>query len=338
MVFKNLCKHKITNGSKMQFNNTIKRYLQALLNFLNETEIQYKDSKGNLITSKVPFIHSYKEKLIALDSKSDKQLLNGNLNVLPRGCITLSTITRNPTRSTNKNLKINTMKTKERVSYQYNCVPYDLAFDCSVLCRGLTEVFQIIEQIAPRFNPNLALDIYDGYHQDEPSRIAIQLLDVSIEPEEYEEFSEHKFTLNLGFQVSGNLYQQPKTYDLIKEFVVNYRDYTTKQANDVKGSNVSGATGNPLDEDTIFDNSIQVNDITKDGNTYKVDYTSGKFVELHFKWVVDGEEIDNDKDTLTIENAKNVECAITDVFGNFKSIQKEFRINIMPYSGETLED
>ena len=230
------------------------------------------------------------------------------------------------------------MKNKERVYYQYNCVPYDLTFDCSVLCRGLTEVFQIIEQIAPRFNPNLALDIYDGYHQDEPSRIAIQLLDVSIEPEEYEEFSEHKFTLNLGFQVSGNLYQQPKTYDLIKEFVVNYRDFTTNQANDVKGSNVSETTGNPLDEDTIFDNSLQVNDITKDGNTYKVNYTSGKFVELHFKWVVDGEEIDNDKDTLTIENAKNVECVITDVFGNFKSIQKEFRINIMPYSGETLED
>ena len=322
----------------MQFNNTIKRYIQALLNFLNETEVQCEDSNGNLITKKIPFVHMYKEKLITLSSKSDKQILSGNLNVLPRGCITLSTITRNLSRATNKNLKINTVKNKNTVSYQYNCVPFDLAFDCSVLCRGLTEVFQIIEQIAPRFNPNLALDIYDGYHQDEPSRITVQLLDVSIEPEEYEEYSDHKFTLNLGFQVSGNLYQQPKTYDLIKEFVVNYRDFTTKQANDVKGSNVSYDTSNPYTEETVFENEIEVQDITKDGNAYKVDYTSGKFVELHFKWVVDGEEIDNDSDTLVTENAKTVECVVTDVFGNFKSIQKEFRINIMPYSGETLED
>lgn len=321
----------------MQFNNTIKRYIQALLNFLNETEVQCEDSNGNLITKKIPFVHMYKEKLIALSSKTDKQILSGNLNVLPRGCITLSTIVRNLSRATNKNLKINTVKNKNTVSYQYNCVPFDLAFDCSVLCRGLTEVFQIIEQIAPRFNPNLALDIYDGYHQDEPSRITVQLLDVSIEPEEYEEYSDHKFTLNLGFQVSGNLYQQPKTYDLIKEFIVNYRD-TTGYTNDVKGSDVSYDTSNPYTEETVFENEIEVNDITKDGNTYKVNYNSQKFVELHFKWLVDGEEVENDSDTLVTENAKTVECVVTDVFGNFKSIQKEFRVNVIPYSGETLED
>lgn len=321
----------------MQFNNTIKRYIQALLNFLNETEVQCEDSNGNLITKKIPFVHMYKEKLIALSSKTDKQILSGNLNVLPRGCITLSTIVRNLSRATNKNLKINTVKNKNTVSYQYNCVPFDLAFDCSVLCRGLTEVFQIIEQIAPRFNPNLALDIYDGYHQDEPSRITVQLLDVSIEPEEYEEYSDHKFTLNLGFQVSGNLYQQPKTYDLIKEFIVNYRD-TTGYTNDVKGSDVSYDTSNPYTEETVFENEIEVQDITKDGNTYKVNYNSQKFVELHFKWLVDGEEVENDSDTLVTENAKTVECVVTDVFGNFKSIQKEFKVNVMPYSGETLED
>lgn len=197
---------------------TIRKYTAAIINLFNSIEVQYKLTNDEVHTKIIPIKYSSKEKYKELDNKTTEQILSGNTNVLPRSNLSLISMSKSTERSTNKNLKIGRYKNNEVMEYMYNSVAYDFEFELVFQCRGMNEATQIIEQIAPKFNNTVNVDIWDAQNLDEPSRIPLVLNDIAFDQEEYSEISSNLVTLTFSLTLSGNLYPPIKTFDRIKEF------------------------------------------------------------------------------------------------------------------------
>lgn len=203
---------------------TIKKYTAVMLNIFNDLEVQYKDSNGVMHYKNIPITFSSVEKAKKLDDLTVEQLISGNYNVLPRASLSLDAVLKSEQRNTNKNIKINKVKNSDSYDYQYNSVAYDFVYELTIQCRGMNEATMILEQIAPKFNPILCVDIYDGLNLEQPTRIPIKLMDFTLSHEEYDEFSANIVTISCGFTVVGNLYPPIKTIDRIKEFKLQIKE------------------------------------------------------------------------------------------------------------------
>lgn len=197
---------------------TIRKYTAALLNLFSDVEIQYSLSNGDYKNSKVPVVYSNREKSEILRKLSEEDMLSGNYNMLPHGYISLVALDRAVERTQNKNAKINKFKTDTEIQYTFNSVPYDFDFDLVFVCRGMNETSQIIEQIAPVFNPNYFIDINEAHNLSKPTRVPVKLVGIQIEPEDYDFHSSNIISVTFSIQIVGNLYPKIKMTQKIKEF------------------------------------------------------------------------------------------------------------------------
>ena len=204
----------------MFYHNTIRRYTLALLDFFNNMEVQYLTDGDQIVTKSVPIRYKTREKLLSID-KSTEQVLTGNTNVLPRAELELTGLSPDTDRQASKYLKINRLRKDTTADYQWNCLSYTFNYKVSVLCRGLNEVSQLIEQVAPKFNPNVAIDIRDAEDEQEPTRVTLQLGGVDFEVPDYDEKSNNICTVSFDLTLYGYLFQPIKSYSIVKEFKVN---------------------------------------------------------------------------------------------------------------------
>lgn len=331
-------------GLKMSIyhHGTIRKYTAALLNIFNELEIQYNDSNGVLHSKNVPVKYSTKEKSMEFDKYTTEQLLDGNYNVLPRANIALSQMVKSEQRVRNKNLKMNKVENENSFDFLYNSVPYEFNYDLVVLCRGMNEACMIVEQIVPRFNPTYEVDIYDASNLDEPTRIPVKLLDVSIESQEYDELSSNIITVSFGLSLTGNLYPPIKSIQKIKEVKMSINDGFDNRKTMFGWDVVETVMTNETltQNETNYDNPPSIIDIVVDGvavvgtNALEVIYDDKDNVitELTFEWVVlSGDaSISYDKEfgTLIVNSVGDVEVevTITDKYGNFDTVSKLFTI------------
>lgn len=198
--------------------NSLRKYIVATLNFFNEVKVQNKNSEGDIVEKNIPVEFSTKEKLDSLSNLKENGLLNGNINYLPRAFLTFNDLARDESRMRNRNNKINILHKDSSIEYQYNSIPYTLSLSYKVLCRGMNEACQIIEEVVPYFNPILNLDVYDGDNISEPSRIPILLTGTSVEQESYEEFSNNTITVNFDLSLAINMYMPVKKIENIKRY------------------------------------------------------------------------------------------------------------------------
>ena len=200
--------------------DTIRKYTAALLNFFNGIEVQHRVTTGEYVTKAVPIKYSSREKVKEFDEQTTAQLLDGNYNVLPRAILSLKSLGKLEQRVQNKNNKINQFHGVDSVEFSYNSVPYEFAFDINIQCRGMNEASQIIEQIAPKFNPLVNIDIWDASNLEEATRIPVKLLDISIDESEYDELSTTIIDIVFSLSMTGNLYQPIKSAPKVKEFTI----------------------------------------------------------------------------------------------------------------------
>jgi len=330
----------------MLHHGTIRKYTAAMLDLFNDLEIQYVDSNGTTRSRNIPIKYSSIEKHRELDNFSSEQLLSGNTNVLPRAALSLSTITKAEGRITNKNLKINTFSTETAFEYMYNSVPYEFTFELNFICRGMNEASQIIEQIAPKFNPAVNIDIWDASNLDEPTRIPVRMLDISFETEEYEELSSNIVTLSVGLSLMGNLYPPIRTVERVRDFKI-YINQTNGQHFDKKsimgwdvqedGSLANETLTQVTDRTTYVPTIVDIvstNVINIGQNNISVIYDDkdNKLTELTFTWsVLTGNGVitsDLDSAVLEVNSAGDIEVGITitDAFGNYASLSKIFSV------------
>ena len=197
---------------------TIRKYTAAILDLFNDLEIQYENSLGDTKSRPIPIRYSSREKATIFDEYTTEQLLSGNYSILPRASLSLQSMSKVDSRVTNKNTKINQYKTDDSIEFSFNSVPYEFTFEIIVQCRGMNEAAQIIEQIAPKFNPTVNIDVWDAANLSEPTRIPVRLTDVQFSSEDYEELSTNIFTVTFSLSIMGNLYPPIKSQERVKQF------------------------------------------------------------------------------------------------------------------------
>ena len=241
---------------------TINSYVGALLTFLRNIDISYIDENKNLITKNIPIMYTSKEKSDSLEFLNAEDIKTGNVNILPRGTLALVSIQKREEASLNRNIKVNKIKTDNKIEYSFNSVPYSFIFEFNIFCRGMNELASLIEIILPNFNPNLSLDIYDVANLDEPTRVPLKLMDVTFsEVDENSETSKNIWMLTFSMQMDGQLYQQIKTTNLLREY-----DMLT---NVNKGYNYLESVNNP-----IYSAFFKKNTLKKGENTIEVVFKS----------------------------------------------------------------
>lgn len=326
--------------------NTIRTYTGALLNLFNDLEVQYKNSVGEITSRNIPVRFATKEKSKILDEYSTNQLTSGNYNVLPRANLSWSNMIKAEQRTTNKNVKINTKANENTFEFLYNSVPYEFTYELTIMCRGLNEATMIIEQIACKFNPIINIDVYDATNLDEPTRVPVTLLDIGIEPSEYEELSSNIINVNVGLSIKGNIYPPIKSIERIKEFKMflnesqedKFNNYTKKSVfnYDIIDSELKNEEVFIPEIDNTYPVIVEIvgdNVIVGENNILAIwEDKDSTIRELNFEWfVLSGDaSILGSKDTakLIVSEPGNIEILlkITDENGNYNSKSKIFTV------------
>jgi hypothetical protein len=326
--------------------NTIRTYTGALLNLFNDLEVQYKNSLGEVTSRNIPIRFASKEKSKILDEYTTEQLTSGNYNVLPRANLAWSNMIRAEQRTTNKHIKINTKANENTFEFLYNSVPYEFTYELTIMCRGMSEATMIIEQIACKFNPIINIDVFDATNLDEPTRIPVTLLDIGLEPSEYEELSSNIINVNVGLSIKGNIYPPIKSIERIKEFKMflneslednfnNYKKKTVFSYDVIDGELENGNIFIPEIMDT-YPRIIEIvgSNIGLGSNNILTIWEDDDSTirELTFEWfILSGSASitgDIDEAILNISDVGSVEvlCKITDENGNYNSKSKIFTV------------
>jgi len=213
----------------MIYMNTLRKYTLAVLSTFNELTVEYKDSSNVDQTRKIPIKYSSREKSKLLDEHETSQILSGNYDVLPRANVALSTVTSTPERNTNRFNKINVNKTTGE--FQYNSVAYEFVYDMTILCRGMNEASQIIEQIATKFNPTYTLLINETPNST-ATTIPLNLLEIGLEQEEYEETSTNLVSLAVGLALKGQFYPPVNKMPVVNNIEVFMSEWYSDQTNE----------------------------------------------------------------------------------------------------------
>lgn len=316
----------------MFYHNTIRRYVLALLDFFNNLEVQYADN-DQIITKSVPIRYKTREKLLSQD-KSTEQVLTGNTNVLPRAELDLTDLSPDTERQVSKYLKINRLRNDLDAEFQWNCLSYTFSFEVKVLCRGMNEVSQIIEQVCPKFNPNVAIDIRDAENETVPTRIPLQLDGVSFEAPDYDEKSNNIFTVSFSLKLLGYLFEPIKKYSLVKEFNINLNTPSVQSVNlktDVKNSipNFDFKRTEFLRDDVLVLENLS---LERDGDTVTVKYRCNSLVPPKVTFMSDTVRmLEQAGDTAKIEIPSGTEsfdiCAKLEKNSQYYTVFKEFTLD-----------
>lgn len=336
---------------------TIKKYTAALLDLFNSMEIQYTDSNNNIISRSIPIKYSVKEKSTIFDEYTTEQLLTGNYNVLPRASLSLVSLIKSDDRVLNKNMKINKVQNELTYDFMYNSVPYEFTYELNIQCRGMNEATMIVEQILPKFNPIYNLDVWDVQNLDEPTRIPVRLLDISISSEDYEELSQNIITVTGSISIMGNIYPPIKSIDKAKKVNFSFNELNNSNPKNTPGvttydsasrksmigwdpEDISTMTSVVLEgKSTALENQPIIIDLVATNfnmgdNKLTLIYTDADNTanEVTIVWeLIDGTaELIGDGDmgmlTVTERGSNTVKVTITDIYGNYTSVEKTFTI------------
>lgn len=299
--------------------NTILKYIATMKSFFNDLTVTHKDDRGRLITKNIPITYGRREKALVSDDYSEDQMLTGNTRVLPCGNITLDAFQVATDRQTNKN-RITKFGTKgDKVLYAYNSVPYDFIFTITIRTRGAAEAYQIVEQVAPMFNPTVNLDIWDSLYKEAPTRVAITLDGLDVEEPTFEDTSVNIHVVTISCTLRGWLYQPVLSGPRISNAIFNLK----------------------LDEDaylSVVNGDILVNhqdrlkmeiiDIIRKGDVLEAILDVDPKLVVDCTWGTFNGSITPSKDGKSCKLESNedyvIELTLRDQFGNFTSMIKTF--------------
>lgn len=204
----------------MYNHQTIKKYTAGLLELFNDVSVNYTLSDGQLVSKKIPIKFSTREKIYDYSKEDLSSIKSGNYNFLPRGSLVFNGLQKGEHRQLNRNIKTNLHKTESKLEYAYSSVSYDFNFDVVYICRGMNEMCQIIECVAPLFNPTVAISVWDAENLNKKTNIRVNLENIETETQSYEEYSFNLFKVVFSLRLLGNLYQPIKEVERVKEYIL----------------------------------------------------------------------------------------------------------------------
>ena len=299
--------------------NTILKYIATMKSFYNDLTITHKDDRGRLITKNIPMVYGRREKALVADNYTEDQMLTGNTRVLPFGQLTLEALSKADDRQTNKNRLTKFGSKDDQNLFAYNSVPYDFIFNVSIRTRGAAEAYQIVEQVAPMFNPTVNLDVWDSLYEEAPTRVAITLDGIDVEEPAYEDGSVNVHTVNISNTLRGWLYQPVFSGPKVNDTIINVRLHDDAYLSIINGDDLT------TQDDRL---KLEIIDIVRKGDLLEAILDVDPRLVVKYDWNAFGQEIvpatNGHSCKIKSDQDYNIELTLTDQFGNFTSMTKTF--------------
>lgn len=242
---------------------TIKLYTGVFGSLFSNLKIHHMKKDGSYKEIKVPIYNQHSQTYFNLAKDRDRE---GNRfkSILPALVFKFNgEMQYDGERQTNRNLKLsnpNANIAEGTALYQYNKTPYDFGFELKIIAKNITDVYQIIEQIMPFFQPTLSVKITNNTDIQDITDINI-VLNSSEGSDSYDDgdFSEARILEHtLTFTIKGYLYKPTQEAKIIKNIQINYG---VECENPFDSLVISSRN---LNNDTIYDSVIKTADETND--------------------------------------------------------------------------
>lgn len=232
------------------YNSSIRQYI-ILMGDLFSKIVVTREKEDGIVYQKVPISNATRENFIkSLDRINNSSMPQNKAKVetvLPRMNITMVDILYDPTKKTSM-LK-NTSKEYQHPS-QYNPVPYKFMFEVGIYTRYLKDMYQIIEQIVPYFQPHFTTQITELHTNEVKIKrdINIALQGVSLDESSDGAINDRRhIEWSIMFELTGWIY--PPSVNIENQIRTIYLDFfgDTQEAAD-KFESIDYQV-NPLDVD-----------------------------------------------------------------------------------------
>ena len=209
------------------YNEILRRTIVSFGTLFNDISIKKSDSNDDVFSVvKVPLAYGPTQKFLArLEQSPD---LNKPFAItLPRMSFEFTGLTYDPSRkvTTTQTFIVRDPDNGEETKKSYMPVPYNMAFELSIMTKLNDDALQIVEQILPYFQPayNLSVELVEALQEKRDIPVILENITMS---DEYEgDFSSRRVLLyTLRFTAKTYLFG-PSTKvskDIIKKATVNY--------------------------------------------------------------------------------------------------------------------
>ncbi|AUE22751.1 tail sheath stabilizer and completion protein [Aeromonas phage Ah1] len=210
------------------YNSISRRYIVLMGQLFNGVQVA-RERDGKVSYQKVPITYASKErftmKLNSVNSNIDEHGVARIETILPRMNLELIDMVYNPMFKTGVNVRSQSLGAGTSVS-RNNPVPYKYMFNLSIATRFEDDMFQIVEQILPYFQPNFTTKITELHDSltpvDRDIQITIQGLSIS-EDLEGASTERRRIQWDITFELDGWLY--PPIANLKGEIKTIYLDF-----------------------------------------------------------------------------------------------------------------
>jgi len=213
------------------YHKTTRKAIIAMGTLLNNIKVVREDRNG-IETNRetVPLSYLTKRKMFRIleeDSKADESKIDLQA-YFPRMTFAIVNILRNPTRASNPFQKLYNQKSDGSVEQILFRNPYSLTFEVSINTKKQDDLWQIVEQILPYFNPSLTMSVrsvdnFEAISDDFLITLEDVTPDLNVEGTPISEQLE-VYTVTLTFSVDLYYYGPRTSSGLIKNTNVTFKD------------------------------------------------------------------------------------------------------------------
>lgn len=209
------------------YHNTIRNIIGVFGTVFNDIKITKLQSDTTTKTVKVPLKYAPKQHYIAAlmrKMQSDSSLISTEFPSISYFLDSIEYDASRKTQSLNRFEKDNSPTVKTSM---YNPVPYLFNFTLNIFGNSSNDVFQIVEQIAGYFTPNVTIKVLMLPAMDIEEDVTISLNGIT-PGDNWEEQTDTNRLISwqLGFQVKGHLYPPIRDVKIITNAIINIEDIT----------------------------------------------------------------------------------------------------------------
>ena len=209
------------------YNEILRRTIISFGTLFNDITIKKSDSNDDTLSVvKVPLAYGPTQKFLArLEQSPD---LNKPFAItLPRMSFEFTGLTYDPSRkvTTTQTFTVKDPDSSTDVKKSYMPVPYNMAFELSIMTKLNDDALQIVEQILPYFQPayNLSVELVEAIQ--EKRDIPVVLVNITMSDEYEGDYTSRRVLLyTLRFTAKTYLFGPATkvTKDIIKKATINY--------------------------------------------------------------------------------------------------------------------
>lgn len=212
------------------YNSSFRRYIVLMGDLFSHIHVIRKRDGNKTEFIKVPITYASKERFMMklnspLSINSEENIAKVE-TILPRMSLNMVDIMYNSQYKTNiLNRKISTQFTGHQIS-QYNPTPVKMIFELGIYTRHQDDMFQIVEQILPYFQPHFNTTMTELFDHDIKFERDIRVVLQSISPDETVEtdnMTRRRLEWTIIFEVNGWIY--PPVAEINGEIRTIYLDF-----------------------------------------------------------------------------------------------------------------